>query len=82
MTAQPCSIKMVRIQYLLVNLNQKKISVLPEKEGGKPCYIMVGNNLKFESSFLSTRDQKREIEQLNTDQCNVYLRCKFTSTNS
>eukprot|EP00347_Sterkiella_histriomuscorum_P006622 403352063 len=35
---------------------------------------MVGNNLAFEPSFLSTRDQKRELSSLNADQCPVNLK--------
>ena len=35
----------------------KKPLVIPESESGKPCYIMIGDALKYESAFHSTYQQ-------------------------
>jgi hypothetical protein len=32
----------------------KKPTVIPEKESGKPCYIMIGDAMKYEPAFLAT----------------------------
>jgi len=32
----------------------RKITVVPPKESGNPAYIMIGDSLQFESSFLSS----------------------------
>lgn len=38
----------------------KRISVLPKAESGRPCYYLVGQNLKYEQSFLDTHQRRRQ----------------------
>lgn len=38
---------------------------------------MVGNNVVYESSFLSTRQEKKDLKELNADKSNVNLGSTF-----
>ena len=38
---------------------------------------MVGDNIKFESSFLSTRLQRKELEEVKAEECPVNLKSKI-----
>jgi len=50
----------------------KKISALPSAESGKPCYIMVGQSIKYDPTFLEVASEKKEREELNlTNECQV-----------
>ena len=53
LTKRPCSSLM------------KKPSAIPETESGKPCYIMIGDALKYEPAFHSTFKQVKEVNDFN-----------------
>ena len=43
----------------------KKPLAIPETEFGKPCYIMIGDTLKYEPAFHSTYNQVKEVDNFN-----------------
>jgi hypothetical protein len=56
----------------------KKPTAIPETESGKPCYIMVGDAMKFEPAFLATYQQLKEVENMNIPrECPVSIHSTF-----
>ena len=43
---------------------------LPASESGKPCYIMVGDSVKFEPALMATYKQVKEHDNLNMSRDN------------
>ncbi len=48
---------------------RKPISI-PASESGKPCYIMVGDSIKFEPAMMATQKQVKEYDNLNLSRDN------------
>lgn len=61
----------------------KKISALPSTESGKPCYIMIGQSIKYDPTFLEVASEKKERLELNLEcQANVNAAMKTQSVSN
>ena len=49
----------------------RKPIAIPATESGKPCYIMIGDSIKFEPAFMSTYKQIKEHDNLNLSRDNT-----------
>ncbi len=52
---------------------QKKIIALPENESGNPAYIMINNNISYESSFIEKKKAAHEVASYGADGSRVSL---------
>ncbi len=48
----------------------RKPVAVPATESGKPCYIMIGDSIKFDAAFMSTYQKVKEHDQLNLSRDN------------
>jgi hypothetical protein len=56
----------------------KKPLAIPESESGKPCYIMIGDTLKYEPAFHATYKQVKEVDHMNIPrECPISINTPF-----
>lgn len=46
---------------------------VPDDEVGKPCYMMVGDSIKYEPAFLESKVEVKELQLFKSSECSVSL---------